>query len=63
MKRGRIFYWVFLTFLAVVLLVSFQHAFTQESGEELYEAAVFKKESEGDLNGAIQILLLSLIHI
>jgi Tol biopolymer transport system component len=57
MKRGRILYWVFLTFLAVILLVSFQHALSQESAEELYEAAVFKKESDGDLNGAIQILL------
>ncbi len=57
MKHGRIFYWVFLTFLGVILLVSFQHALSQESAEELYEAALFKKESEGDLNGAIQILL------
>ena len=57
MKRGRIFHWVLLVFFGFVLSVSFQHAFTQESAEELYQAAVFKKESEGDLNGAIQILL------
>jgi len=57
MKQGKIFYWVLLVFLGVVLLVSFQHALVQESAEEQYEAALFKKESEGDLNGAIQILL------
>ncbi|UCE40574.1 MAG: PD40 domain-containing protein [Candidatus Aminicenantes bacterium] len=57
MKHGRFFSWAFLMFLTVVLLVSFQNAFTQESAEELYEAAMFKKESEGDLNGAIQILM------
>jgi len=57
MKHGRFFYWVLLMFFGVVLLVSFQHALSQESAEELYEAAVFKKESDGDLNGAIQILL------
>jgi len=57
MKHGRIFCWVLLVFFGVVVLVSFQHALTQESAAELYEAAVFKKESEGDLSGAIQILL------
>jgi Tol biopolymer transport system component len=57
MKRGRIFGLVFSVIFGFILLVSFQHALTQESAEELYEAAMFKKESEGDLNGAIQILL------
>jgi Tol biopolymer transport system component len=57
MKHGRIFFWILATFLGVVLLVSFQLALCQESADELYEAAMFKKESEGDLNGAIQILL------
>jgi Tol biopolymer transport system component len=57
MKRSKIFFWILATFLVVVFLASFQHALSQESAEELYEAAVFKKESDGDLNGAIQILL------
>jgi len=57
MKRKRFFYLVFTVFLTVIVLASFQHALTQESAEELYEAAVFKKESKGDLNGAIQIFL------
>lgn len=57
MKRKRFFYLVFTVFFAVIVLASFQHALTQESAEELYEAAVFKKESEGDMNGAIQIFL------
>ena len=56
MKHGRIVYWVFLTFLAVVLLASFQHALSQESAEELYEASLFKKNAGGDLEGAIELL-------
>jgi Tol biopolymer transport system component len=57
MKQGRIFSWVLLVFLGTFLLVSYQHALLQQSAEEMYEEAMFKKESEGDLNGAIQILL------
>jgi Tol biopolymer transport system component len=57
MNHAKIFFWVFAVFLAVMVLVSFQLALCQESADELYEAAMFKKESEGDLNGAIQILL------
>jgi Tol biopolymer transport system component len=34
-----------------------KHAFSQESAEELYEAAIFKKDAEGDLQGAIQLFL------
>jgi Tol biopolymer transport system component len=57
MKKRRIFYRVLAVFFGVVLLASFQNALEHQSAEELYEAAMFKKESEGDLNGAIQILL------
>jgi Tol biopolymer transport system component len=57
MKQGRIFSWVLLAFLGVLLMVSYQHALFQQSAEEMYEEAMFKKESGGDLNGAIQILL------
>jgi Tol biopolymer transport system component len=57
MNHAKIFFWVFAVFLAAMVLVSFQLALCQESADELYEAAMFKKESEGDLNGAIQILL------
>jgi Tol biopolymer transport system component len=32
-----------------------QEALSQESAEQLYEAALFKKEAEGDLEGAIKI--------
>jgi Tol biopolymer transport system component len=57
MKQGKIFSWVLLVFLGVFLMASYQHALLQQSAEEMYEEAMFKKESDGDLNGAIQILL------
>ncbi len=57
MKRQRIFYGAVLVCLGFVFLVSPLHVFAQQSAEELYEEAMFKKESEGDLPGAIQILL------
>ena len=49
----------FLLFIAILILFSFtllQEALSQESAEQLYEAALFKKEAEGDLEGAIKIL-------
>ncbi len=55
MKHARIYFWVFAVFLTVVVLVSFQHALTQESAEELYQAALFKKNADGDLEGAIEL--------
>ncbi len=57
MNRGKYFYGILVVFLSFVLLTSSQHALSQQSAAELYEEAMFKKESEGDLNGAIQVLL------
>jgi Tol biopolymer transport system component len=53
MKHAKIYFWVFTVFLTAMVLVSFQHAFTQESADELYQAALFKKNADGDLEGAI----------
>jgi len=55
MKHAKIYFWVFAVFLSAMVLVSFQHAFTQESAEELYQAALFKKNADGDLEGAIEL--------
>jgi Tol biopolymer transport system component len=57
MHRSKIFLWVLGLVLAAFFLVPVQVALSQESADELYEAAVFKKEAEGDLEGAIQIFL------
>jgi Tol biopolymer transport system component len=55
MKHARIYFWVFAVFLTAMVLVSFQNAFTQESAEDLYQAALFKKNADGDLEGAIEL--------
>jgi hypothetical protein len=57
MHRSKIFLLVLELVLTAFLLIPLQEAFSQESADELYEAAVFKKEAEGDLQGAIQIFL------
>jgi Tol biopolymer transport system component len=57
MHRSKIFLWVLGLALTAFFLVPMQEALSQESADELYEAAVFKKEAEGDLEGAIQIFL------
>jgi len=57
MHRSKIFLWVLGLVLIAFFLVPMQKALSQESADELYEAAVFKKEAEGDLQGAIQIFL------
>jgi len=57
MHQSKIFLWVLGLALAAFFLVPLQVTFSQESADELYEAAVFKKEAEGDLQGAIQIFL------
>ncbi len=57
MHRSKIFLWVLGLVLTAFFLVPMQEALSQESADELYEAAVFKKEAEGDLQGAIQIFL------
>ncbi|MFC2141882.1 tetratricopeptide repeat protein [Acidobacteriota bacterium] len=44
--------------LAVLLLMGFalvQDSWAQQSAEELYEAAILKKETEGDLAGAVKL--------
>jgi Tol biopolymer transport system component len=56
MKHQKIYFWVFAVFVTAMVLVSFQLAFTQESAEEFYQAALFKKNVDGDLEGAIKIL-------
>jgi Tol biopolymer transport system component len=55
MKHKIIYFWVFAVFLTVMVLISFQHAFTQESAEDLYQTALFEKNVDGDLEGAIEI--------
>jgi len=57
MYRSKIFVWVLGLVLTAFFLVPTSEALSQESADELYEAAVFKKEAEGDLEGAIQIFL------
>jgi Tol biopolymer transport system component len=57
MHRSKIFLWLLGLVLTAFFLVPMQEALSQESADELYEAAVFKKEAEGDLEGAIQIFL------
>jgi Tol biopolymer transport system component len=55
MKRARIFLW----FLVVTstMFVPLREALSQESAGELYEAGLFKKEADGDLEGAIELFL------
>ena len=55
MKHQKVYFWAFAIVLIVMVLASFQHALTQETAEELYQAGLFKKEAEGDLEGAIKI--------
>ena len=43
--------------LAVFFLSTIQDALPQESAEQFYESALFKKEAEGDLQGAVQLFL------
>ncbi len=57
MNHKKTFSWVIFMLLAVFFLSAIQAAFLQESAEELYEAALFKKEAEGDLQGAVQLFL------
>ena len=52
-KKKIIGIMVCLSILSVIVLS--QAALSQQSAEEIYEAALLKKEAEGDLNGAIEI--------
>jgi Tol biopolymer transport system component len=51
----RVFLSIVLTMLILLLCLSEQQALSQETAEQLYETAIFKKEAEGDLEGAIKI--------
>jgi Tol biopolymer transport system component len=55
MNRARIFITLFLVIFIMFFIAPSQEALPQESAEQLYEAALFKKEAEGDLEGAIKI--------
>ncbi len=55
MRQQKIYFLASAVFLTAMVLVSFQHAFTQESAEDLYQAALFKKNADGDLKGAIAL--------
>jgi len=57
MNRAKIFLWFTAGIFILFSLAPLQEALSQESAEELYEAALFKKEAEGDLQGAIQLFL------
>jgi len=57
MNRAKIFLWFTVGIFILFSLAPLQEALSQESVEELYEAALFKKEAEGDLQGATQLFL------
>jgi Tol biopolymer transport system component len=55
MKQAKILRWVVAVFVVVTVLAAFQYALEQESAEELYQAALFTKNVDGDLRGAIEL--------
>jgi Tol biopolymer transport system component len=55
MRRKIIFVWVLGIILVAFSLVLQQEALPQQSAEQLYEAALLKKNADGDLEGAIEI--------
>ncbi len=55
MRQKRIFAWVLGIILVAFSLVLQQDALPQQSAEQLYEAALLKKDADGDLEGAIEI--------
>lgn len=55
MNRAKIFLRFYLVIFIVFFIAPSQEALPQESAEQFYEAALFKKEAEGDLEGAIQL--------
>ena len=55
MNRARIFILGLIALLFLLPLLSLQEVQSQESAAKIYEAALFKKEAEGDLEGAIKI--------
>jgi Tol biopolymer transport system component len=57
MNHKKISLWLVIAISILFSLICLKEALPQESAEELYEAAIFKKEAEGDLGGAIQRFL------
>jgi len=57
MRRIKISIWAFVFLWIIFFFIPFKNALAQESAEGLYEAAIFKKDAEGDLQGAIQLFL------
>ncbi len=62
MRRIKFFISVFGIFLMMSSTVMILYADTQQSAKELYEAAVFKKDADGDLKGAIEIFSKILVQ-
>ena len=57
MNRSKNFICFFAGVFFMFSLAPIQEALSQESAGELYEAALFKKEADGDLEGAIQLFI------
>jgi len=55
MRQKRIFAWAVGIILVALPLFLQQEALPQQSAEQLYEAALLKKNADGDLEGAIEI--------
>lgn len=62
MRRIKFFISVCGIFLMMSSIVMILYADTQQSAKELYEAAVFKKDADGDLKGAIEIFSKILVQ-
>ena len=56
-KTAKIYFLLFTAILTLFSITLVQEVLSQESAGELYEAALFKKEAEGDLQGAVQFFL------
>ena len=57
MNHKKISLWLVIAVSILFSLINLREALPQESAEELYEAALFKKEAEGDLEGAMRLFL------
>jgi len=57
MRHKKIVFRLFPALSILFALFFLPEAFPQESAEQLYEEAIFKKEVDGDLEGAIQLFL------
>jgi len=57
MNHKKISLWLVIVLSILFSLINLREALPQESAEELYEEALFKKEAEGDLEGAMQLFL------